>query len=604
MSAQTPTRRRLGDILVERKLVTQAQLDQALRVQVQEQHTAREAVRNGTKTADLQRPRRVGDILVERQAISQSALDLVIDEIVQQAKLPALPASTANAAVLVGHTLYVLSGRLSTVAIQSWLSDANRMAAGVIDVLECSVQEFSNAKGRSSGSSDVAQLSAVKQVRQLIADAVGKKASDLHMTLTEDANSGGLAVQLRVNGDLVPHREFTQEEGSQMIRAMFQGMAAVTDATVREGEDQHAVITDEAFLRSPSGSMLPLSGIRLARAPLVAGMNLAARLLYSRKETDTSEARLARLGYSPRQLGNLAVLARTTEGVNAITGPTGSGKSTTLVQQIYAVLDARDGVRVITIEDPVEYEFRHPRVWQYRIANANTDEEKSAAFAGKLKTALRQDPDIIMVGEIRGLETAKEAINASLTGHQVWTTLHVNDPFMVVQRLAGMGVDKFFLTDPKMVSSLIAQRLVKTLCPHCSIPAGTQAPPEGMAQSDWKHLMDWAELTPFRGIDQVRLRGPQTKLTCPHCAGSGFIGRTVVSQVILTDERLLLDMVNRGPADARRNYMGRADAEIDMRMHGLLKVLAGQVDPRSMISVLGPIEAVYPEVRNMEDSDL
>jgi type II secretory ATPase GspE/PulE/Tfp pilus assembly ATPase PilB-like protein len=259
----------------------------------------------------------------------------------------------------------------------------------------------------------------------------------------------------------------------------------------------------------------------------------------------------------------------------------------------------RHGVRVITIEDPVEYVFPSDYVWQYLIANANTDEEKNRAFAGKLKTALRQDPDIIMVGEIRGLEVAKEAVNAAITGHQVWTTLHVSDPFMIIQRLVAMGIDGFYLQDPKMLSSLIAQRLVKTLCPHRAIPAQEgHLVEQGVDREDWDNLKSWVT-DDFR-LDGVRLKGPG----CGHCNGTGIKGRTVVSHVVPTDEDLLVTMVERGPMAARKSYLDRPDAEVPMEAHAVLKVLTGQVDPRFVAEMLGPIERRPENLRALTLEDI
>ncbi len=540
---------------------------------------------------------RLDKALIAMQALPVAKAQTLVDEFVEQSGIPDLPASIRPFAHRDGLKLNILTGRLGLAAVQSWLDDVRRAAGLDVEIQECSITEFHELREGVSQNS-TADLSAVRKVRQIISEAVGRGASDVHMTLqTSEVGKGGLRIQYRVNGSLEPGPEFLADEGDQMLRSMFQGMAAVADSTTRDLEDQHAIIIDPAFLRGLDGKDLGLSGIRLARAPLYSGMNLAARLLYAQKSNAVGQDRLGRLGYSERQLSLLQTLARKTEGINPITGPTGSGKSTTLSQEIWTILEVRDGVRIITIEDPVEYEFIHPNVWQYKIANANTDAEKAAAFAGKLKTALRQDPDIIMVGEIRGLETAKEAINAALTGHQVWTTLHVSDPFMIPQRLVAMGIDPFFLLDPKLLSSLIAQRLAKTLCPACSTVWNRKDPIEHLPSQDMLALTKWRELAPFaRGI---RLRG----CGCDQC-DRGYKGRSVVAQVVVTDEDLLNDIVNNGPMKGRANYMRRPDSELDMVAHGMLKVLDGQIDPRALVEVLGPIQDPPTHVRTLTENDI
>ena len=412
-------------------------------------------------------------------------------------------------------------------------------------------------------------------------------------------------VHYRVKGDLKLVSQFTEKDGAQMMGAMFQGMSKVADATVRDMDDQNAVINDIAFLRGDDGRDLGLTGLRLAKSKLVSGLGVAMRLLYHQKGDGNADL-LDKLGYSPRQNAILKRLSRLTSGVNLFTGPTGSGKSTTLAAEIRMILSQRKGVKTITIEDPVEYEFRDSRVWQYKIANANTEEEKSRAFAGKLKAALREDPDIIMVGEIRGLETAREAINAAMTGHQVWTTLHVTDPFQIIQRLTAMGVEPFLLTDPSLMTAFIGQRLIKTLCPHCSVPlAGNEdafiaAHPGG--EQTLENLRTWTKGTPFKDLSGVRLLGNQKE--CTHCHGSGISGRTVAAQVIPTDDELLQGLLEHGPSRTRADYLARPDAQITMQMHGILKVLAGEVDPRSAEEMLDPIRARPDSLRELTMEDL
>lgn len=570
-------RHKLGHALVLDGVITDEQLAQALALQ------------------SAAPGKRLGEILVEQKLASNDQVHDTLDRLMTGMNLPSIPESAQPYVHLDAMTLHVMSGRLGHPAVQSWLDEVHRATGFSVKVEECSVADLEAMRGSKSGN-DAAEFSAIRRVRQVIFEGVKQKASDIHMTLTKADGRGSLNVQYRVNGSLEDGTEFTETEGAQMVRAMFQGMAAVQDGTVRDLESQHAIIVDQSLLRGPNGKALGLSGIRLARAPLYSGVNLAARLLYTQSNEASGDERLERLGYSKKQLRVLNTLARRTVGINPITGPTGSGKSTTLSQEIMTILDVREGVRIITIEDPIEYEFKHKNVWQYLIANANTDEEKSAAFAGMLKTALRQDPDIIMVGEVRGLETAREAINAALTGHQVWTTLHVDDPFMIPQRLIAMGIDGYFLTDPKLLSSLIAQRLTKVLCPHCSAPwDGGKIP--SIPDEEVDHLRAWASRAPF--ASGVRLRGPGCKL-CNH----GYKGRSVVAQVIPTDVNLLMQMIDQGPMRARTDYMARPDCELDMMTHGILKVLDGQVDPRSLIEVLGPIEPPAKGLRTLTTDDI
>ena len=572
----------IGQRLVDKGLITKEALELAL-----EQQEAQGG--------------RLGEILVARGAIERAELQMALSEQVDELDLPPLSDSVAEFAFRDGNILYALKDRVGVPALRTWIDEVRlKVGHDLISLVPCSMEEFAEARRNQGASSDrdLALLPAIRRARAMFAEANELGASDFHLTVNDDDQNAGMLVQFRINGSLRTMREIPFSEGDSMFRAMFQGMASISDAMVRDGEDQHAVISNPQMLRGLNNQLLPLSGIRLSSSQVMRGRNLAGRMLYRRQSEAKGDARLAALGYSPRHLRIFSRLARKTTGINPVTGPTGSGKSTTLAQQIHAILEAREGIRIITIEDPVEYEFGHPLVWQYRISDANSDEDKSRAFAGKLKTALRQDPDVIMVGEVRGLETAQEAINASITGHPVWTTIHTNDGFMTVPRLIGMGVDPFMLGDPTVLSSFTAQRLVKTFCPHCAKPMGD--PRAVLPEEDAVALAKWAEKSFFGDLSRVRLEGPG----CEHCNGTGQAGRTVIAQVLLTDEELLRDLLEKGAASARRNYMVRSDAEIDMMAHGALKVLAGQVDPRRLVDALGPIEPPLPGFRDLTEDDL
>ena len=586
------TKKPLGEILLESGVITAMQLDAALKARVDYPD------------------KKLGEILVLKGFTTDTRINEALSQQSmaasgKQLELPPFPADMRDIAVLdgdpaTGALLYLLAGRQGQTMVQSWVAEARRRGA-IISIESCDMGTLVQIQNVNLAS-DAANLSVVRNVRRIISNAVAERASDIHMTLRErDGGKGYLQVQFRIDGSVEDRMQFTETEGARMIRAMFQGMAAVADASFRETEDQHAVIVNPALLRSESGQSLGLSGIRLAKAPLYDGMNLAARLLYRMEHADAAQDLIGMLGYSKRQIKILRKLARQTMGINPFTGPTGSGKSSTLANMIRTMLHIRPGNRIITIEDPVEFEFDSDFVWQYKIANANTDEEKSRAFSGKLKTALRQDPDIIMLGEIRGLETAKEAVNAAITGHQVWTTLHVSDPFMIVQRLVAMGIDGFYLQDPKMMSSLIAQRLIKVLCPHCSVPADREALiADGLDSEDWGNLMTWAtDLFPVSGL---RMKGHDKD--CPHCHGRGTDSRTVVAQVIPTDEDLLVDMVSNGPMIARKNYQSRPNAEIPMEAHAALKMLRGITDPRFVVEMLGPIPRRPADLRDLTEDDV
>lgn len=573
-SSSGTERHRLGEFLVRQALITEAQLQSALRIQDKYQGRYK-----------------LGEILVQQKVLPAVKLREILEiqrrlrvtEQESRVALPPLPASIQDIAVVDNRIVYVAQGQQGRPAFQSWLHDAKR-DCGTLVVTPCDMNLIAQLRNVAGGdnAAGTANLSVIRQIRRIFADAVRRRASDVHFTLSENGGNGYLDVQYRVNGDVSSVSQFTEELGASMIGALFQGMATVADAQVTDNDDQNAIITHALFLRGDDGADLGLTGVRLAKSRLVRGKGVAARLLYrqtgqrGKGDTEDRVSALDHLGYSPRQIASLTALTRKTVGINLFTGPTGSGKTTTLSAQIRDIRVQSPGLRILTIEDPVEVEYNDPHIWQFYVANANTDEEKSALFASKVKACLREDPDIIMIGEIRGLETAREAVNAAVTGHQLWTTLHVTDPFMIALRLVLMGIDKFYLRDPQLLSSLIAQRLVKTPCPHCAIPLkGHEDQVEGRLLDN---LRTWVHNSPASDLSLIRLDGKG----CEACDYTGKKGRTVIAQVIAADEELLGWMIDEGPAVSRRRYMARANAEVDMMAHGVLKVLTGEVDPRAV----------------------
>ncbi|EFA7536169.1 DNA-binding protein, partial [Escherichia coli] len=214
-----------------------------------------------------------------------------------------------------------------------------------------------------------------------------------------------------------------------------------------------------------------VQSIRLQYNPLGnGGRYFIARFLYVEKR-DISEhtyIELQGLGFHPLQINAFTRLRRLSIGVNIISGPTGSGKSTTLKNMLELLYEEKKKkVNIISIEDPPEYEIEGTA--QLPVTNVETEEERGAEYRKAIIAALRSDPDIIMPGEARDAEVISLVFTAAMTGHQVWTSLHANSALAIFDRLKDQGVDDFKLTDPDLLTGLIAQRLVKKLCPDCSL---------------------------------------------------------------------------------------------------------------------------------------
>jgi general secretion pathway protein E len=269
---------------------------------------------------------------------------------------------------------------------------------------------------------------------------------------------------------------------------------------------------------------------------------------------------LDEIGLAPRNLEMMREYSNYSHGIILVTGPTGSGKTTTL----YAAMAEVDTTEknVLTIEDPVEYSL--PGVSQVQV-NA----KKGLTFAAGLRSFLRQDPDVMMVGEIRDLETAEVAIRAALTGHLVFSTVHTNDAPSTIQRMVDQGVEPYLVSSSLVL--VIAQRLVRTICKHCHA-YGPITPEEE------------AKLRKV-GIDPAQLGGRVARgKGCDECFQSGYAGRTAIYEFMPVDENLRTQIMNGATA----SQMKRSAVErgmITLREDGRLKIVAGQTTADEVLRV-------------------
>jgi type IV pilus assembly protein PilB len=386
----------------------------------------------------------------------------------------------------------------------------------------------------------------VRLVNSVIFQAAEDGASDIHFEPQEDS----LVVRFRIDGVL--------QEVQRIPKRMMAGVTTRLKVLAK---------LDIAERRKPQDGRISLNAaaagrtldVRVATLPTVEGESIVMRLLDKSKKAPT----LAELGLSEEMQTTLAELIRRPTGALLVTGPTGSGKSTTL----YASLNAinRPEINIITVEDPVEY----------RLAGINQVQINPRAgltFAAALRSILRSDPDVVMVGEIRDGETAKMAIEAALTGHFVLSTLHTNDAPGALTRLNEMGVEPFLTGSA--VTGVLAQRLARKLCTHCCemyTPSvdellKSRVSPEVAAASD--------------GMAFYRKRG------CPRCNQTGYKGRIGVYQLLAMSEQLESLAVRK----ASREDLERAALEEGMKTmwdDGLAKVAAGltSVEELARVSV-------------------
>jgi type IV pilus assembly protein PilB len=274
--------------------------------------------------------------------------------------------------------------------------------------------------------------------------------------------------------------------------------------------------------------------------PVQNGEKVVIRLL----DSSNLMLNLTDLGMSREALDKFEEQIRAPWGMCLVTGPTGSGKSTTLYSALTTINDV--GKNISTIEDPVEYQLKG-------INQVQAKPDIGLTFAAGLKSFLRQDPDIIMVGEVRDLETAEIAIKAALTGHLVLSTIHTNDAPSTVNRLTNMGVESFLVT--AALNMVVAQRLVRRICDHCKQPYGL---PSDMAQA----LGLTADMTVYRGEG------------CERCSSRGYKGRIALYEImVLTDN--MRDRIIDGISTTALKRLAIEEGMETLRMAGLTKVREG-----------------------------
>jgi type IV pilus assembly protein PilB len=385
----------------------------------------------------------------------------------------------------------------------------------------------------------------VRLVNSIIFEAAEDGASDVHFEPQGDA----LVVRARVDGVLLDMQRIPRRMAAA-VTTRLKVLAKLDIAERRKPQDGRISLNAAA-----AGRMLD---IRVATLPTVEGESVVLRLLDKSKRPPTLEE----LGMGDTMRATLQEIIRRPTGAVLVTGPTGSGKSTTLYGALAEI--NRPEINIITVEDPVEYRLGGVNQVQINVKAGLT-------FASALRSILRSDPDVVMVGEIRDVETAKISIEAALTGHFVLSTLHTNDAPSTLTRLNEMGVEPFLTGSA--VSAVLAQRLARKLCTHCCemyVPTSDEllkarVSPELAARAD--------------GVSLYR------KVGCPRCGRSGYKGRVGIFQLLVMSEAIQ----ELAAAKARREEIERAAIEDGMRTlwdDGLDKVMSGLTSVEELARVV------------------
>jgi type IV pilus assembly protein PilB len=417
---------------------------------------------------------------------------------------------------------------------------------GRLNTLQSAVTE-AVTEGEAEAEAELAQVTdmevsaedapVIKLVYSILGQAVGEGASDVHFEPAE----GQMRVRFRIDGVLreaahVPNR---------MVNAVVSRIKIMSDLNIAEKripQDGRVSVTVEERRID----------LRVTTLPTQRGEGATIRIL----DKDNAQRSLDELGMDGTARERFESSFQQAYGAVLVTGPTGSGKSTTL----YAALQAMNQVEknIITIEDPVEYRLDG-------ISQINVNRKAGLDFATGLRSILRADPDIVMVGEIRDGETARIAIEAALTGHMMLTTLHTNDAPGAITRLTKMGIEAFITASS--VDCVVAQRLARKLCSHCKRRA--VVPPQALADAD---IRVGAELEAYEPVG------------CSRCSQSGYRGRVGIYSVMKMSERIKEMTVSHAP-EAEIATVAREEGMLTLREDGVGKVRAGKTSLEEILRV-------------------
>jgi type II secretory ATPase GspE/PulE/Tfp pilus assembly ATPase PilB-like protein len=383
----------------------------------------------------------------------------------------------------------------------------------------------------------------IKRIKEIIDSAFRNRASDIHMEPTIE----GLKIRYRIDG-IMRHITTLPPEVSRKVIVSLKVMCEMDIADSRRPHDGR--VSDDYMDENKQKEGLDL---RVSTLPCVSGIKgepaekAVLRLLRQKNTFNT----IHDLGFSPTIWPTYASWLEQPQGMVILTGPTGSGKTSTLYTSLQSI--STDAVNIITVEDPVEYVL--PGITQTQV-----NELAGMTFAAGLRSILRQDPDIVMLGEIRDHETAETAVRAALTGHLVLTTLHTNDAVGVIPRLKDIGPDPGLISDALL--GVVAQRLLRRVCPHCCE----------------EHTPKPAELE-LLGITEAQAKVGNWRhgKGCNRCFGTGYLGREAVMEVLTVDDNMreaiyqgtIMQVRNSAHED---NFFSFRDAAIEKVLLGLTTV--------------------------------
>lgn len=405
---------------------------------------------------------------------------------------------------------------------------------------------------RQKGETTISFSDQQRHLRDLVYEAVLQNVSDIHIQVRQSYTK----IRMRQHGELRVYAEWSEKLGREIASVAF------------NKETDHATSHFNPLIPQDASMPLKINGqdirLRLASVPAHGGFDMVMRILTTGKEKTST---LDKLGYTQEQINIIKMAMKLPFGAIIVAGPTGSGKTTTLASCMEMV---EGSLKLYSIEDPVE------KVVESATQVPVNTEKENRSFASMGRAALRMDPDVIILGEMRDEDTAHVMIRASITGHLVLTTLHTNRATAIVTRLVDMGISPVLLSDSSVLRCLMCQRLVAKVCPHCAIPLRT-------SPKHQQFMADWEAVLGKEVLDRAKARGAG----CSDCNSSGVGGRMVVAEVIWVDEEgrqyiQKCDTLNWEKYLKENGWKDFRDRAIDL-------IQLGICDPLDAEKVVGPI---------------
>ncbi|KGR79647.1 GspE/PulE family protein [Ureibacillus manganicus] len=546
------TRKRLGDLLIESGVITTQQLDYALSNKSSDEKLGDFLIRENFITEQqlievLEFQLGIPHINLNQYAIDPELLQLVPGELAKRAKIMPVRRDKNKLFIAMADPMdyfAIEEVRMATgCQIETSIAakdDLYRTITKYYDLqesMDAALSDLGVSPTETQQEITDEDSPIVRLVNQIIANGVAQRASDIHF----DPQETDFRVRYRVDGILRSERSLPKHM-QNMITARIKIMGNLNITETRVPQDGRIKSTV---------NFKPVD-IRLSTLPTVYGEKIVMRVL------DLSSAMndVSKLGFTKENENQFRKMISRPNGIVLITGPTGSGKSSTL----YAALNNlnQEGVNIITVEDPVEYQLEG-------VNQIQVKEEVGLTFAAGLRSILRQDPDIVMVGEIRDLETAEIAVRASLTGHLVLSTLHTNSAVESISRLRDMGIEPFLISSSLI--GIVSQRLVRRVCRDCAqtVPATERE----------KEIFAEAGIT----IETVqRGRG------CGACSQTGYRGRLAIHEILPVDRVIRDHILQRSNITVIRDYMTEKGLP-SLVKDGLLKVLDGVTTTEEVLRV-------------------